>query len=77
MVELRWWGRRLQYRQRQFQVDASGAFCGLTDFGPWQTVPDEMLNGVRKVNVAVEQHGGPYPHYPELHEAIAKLDEDT
>lgn len=38
MIELRWVGRELQYRQRNFQMDASCSFYGLTEFGPWCTV---------------------------------------
>ena len=40
MIELRWIGRVLQYRQRGFQQDASGSFCGITEFGDWETIPD-------------------------------------
>jgi len=38
MIEMRWNGRDLEFRQRSFQVDASGAFCGVTEFDPWQKV---------------------------------------
>ena len=41
MIEFRWVGKDLQYRERSFQVDASGAFCGVTEFGEWQTVPKQ------------------------------------
>lgn len=44
MIEFRWVGRQLQYRQRSFQVDASTHFCGVTDFGPWIVVPDNSQN---------------------------------
>ena len=40
MIEFRWVGRQLQFRHRFFEVDASGSFCGLTDFGPWNVVPE-------------------------------------
>ena len=51
MIELRWVNQTvegekrlsLQYRERSFQVDASGAFCGVTDFGDWKTVPHVAL----------------------------------
>ena len=42
MIELRWYGNDLEYRVRYFQVDASGAFCGVSDFGPWIEVPREL-----------------------------------
>lgn len=41
MIEFRWRNGSLQYRERCFEVDASGALCGLTEFGEWKTVPDE------------------------------------
>ena len=40
MIQLRWRGRTLEYRQRSFQVDASGAFCGVTDYDEWRAVGD-------------------------------------
>ncbi len=40
MIEFRWFNGVLQYRERGFQVDASGAFCGVTDFGDWIAIPD-------------------------------------
>lgn len=40
MIEMRWSGRTLQYRQRNFCADASGALCGQTDFGPWVDVSE-------------------------------------
>lgn len=39
MVEFAWSGGELFYRERSFQVDAAGAFCGVTDFGEWKKVP--------------------------------------
>ncbi len=44
MIEIRWVGRQLQFRQRAFQVDAAGAFCGVTDFDDWQTVPEQEID---------------------------------
>ena len=77
MIELRWAGKALQYRQRQFQVDASGAFCGVTEFGEWQTVKirGEMppfVSAAREIVSAFEQHGVG-PDFPELQEAIEKM----
>ena len=40
MVEFRWVGRELQFRQRSFHLDASGAFCGVTEFSSWESVPE-------------------------------------
>ncbi len=39
LIQLRLIYGRIQYRQRGFVVDASGAFCGLTEFGEWQDIP--------------------------------------
>lgn len=44
MFEMRWVSDRdgnlqLQQRSRGFQVDASGAFCGLTAWSDWAAVP--------------------------------------
>lgn len=39
MIEFAWSGGELFFRERSFQVDASGAFCGVTDFGDWKKVP--------------------------------------
>ena len=39
MIEFAWSGGELFYRERSFQVDAAGAFCGVTDFGEWKKVP--------------------------------------
>ncbi len=77
MVEFRWVGRQLQYRQREFQVDASGAFCGLTEFGVWQTVQQRreappFIEAARGVVSAFEQHGVG-PEFPELQAAIEKM----
>jgi len=43
MIELRWVGSQLQYRVRDFEVDASTHFCGLTDFGDWMVVPGQEV----------------------------------
>lgn len=43
MIEFRWVGRQLQFRERGFQVDASTHFCGVTEFGPWQSVQEEEV----------------------------------
>ena len=40
MVEFRIVNGQLQYRQRGFQVDASGAFCGVTDFFGWRGIEE-------------------------------------
>lgn len=40
MIEIRIFNAKLQYRQRDFQQDASMAFCGVTDFGEWVDVPE-------------------------------------
>ena len=52
MFELRWFGTELQYRQRNFVQDASGALCGMTKFGPWQAVPhvDRTVNAFDRVD---------------------------
>lgn len=39
MVEFAWSGGELFYRERNFRVDASMCFCGVTDFGEWKKVP--------------------------------------
>lgn len=44
MNEIRWVadGRgnmQLQHRTRGFQIDASGAFCGVTEWSEWSAVP--------------------------------------
>jgi len=77
MVEMRWVGRQLQFRERNFQIDASGSFCGVTDFGPWQTVQTRpeippVVYAAREVISAFEQHGVG-PEFPELQTAIEKL----
>lgn len=77
MVEFRWVGRQLQYRQREFQADASGSFCGLTEFGAWQTVPQRQeappfVEAARDVVSAFEQYGVG-PEFPELQTAIEKM----
>ena len=45
MIELRWYdyGNRtlLQYRTRQMTMDASGAFCGFSEWSEWMLVPTE------------------------------------
>lgn len=64
MVEFRWVGEELQFRERGFQVDAAGAFCGVTEFGQWQTVPRvdvactcPKLDGITVVGSACPIHG--------------------
>lgn len=47
MIEMKWLNGKLYFRQRDFQVDASTHFCGLTDFGSWQEVPVEKPGDVR------------------------------
>lgn len=51
MIELRWVDDVLQYRTRGFEVDASMAFCGLTDFGPWRNVPKIDFFSDRELSV--------------------------
>jgi len=77
MIEFRWVGRQLQYRERGFQVDAAGAFCGVTEFGPWVTVQQRkeitpFIAAAREVVLAFEQHGVG-PQFPELQAAIEKM----
>ena len=77
MIEFRWVGRQLQFRERNFQVDASGSFCGVTDFGTWQTVKTRpeippVVYAAREVVSAFAQHGVG-PEFPELQTAIEKL----
>lgn len=77
MFEFRWAGRQLQYRERGFQVDASGAFCGLSDFGGWKTVQQRreappFIEAAKDVVAAFEQHGVG-PEFPELQTAIEKM----
>ena len=77
MVELRWVNRQLQYRCRDFQMDASGALCGLTEFGNWQVVENrrempKFVKAAREVVSAFEQHGVG-PQFPELQEAIERM----
>ena len=77
MIELRWVNRTLQYRERSFQVDASGALCGLTEFGKWKTVRQRrempaFVKAAKEVVSAFEQHGVG-PEFPELQDAIEKM----
>ncbi len=77
MIEMRWVGRQLQFRERNFQVDASGSFCGVTEFGTWQTVKTRpeippVVDAAREVVSAFSQHGVG-PEFPELQTAIEKL----
>ena len=77
MVEFRWVNRQLQYRERSFQVDASGAFCGVTDFGDWKTVQQRremptFVDAAKDVVSAFDQHGVG-PEFPELQTAIEKM----
>lgn len=79
MIEFRWLGRKLQYRDRSFQVDASGSFCGLTEFSDWKTVEDRremptFVEAAKEVVSAFEQHGVG-PEFPELQTAIEKMQE--
>lgn len=78
MVELRWVGRQLQYRERSFQVDAAGAFCGLSEFGKWQTVQQRremppVVDAAKNVVSQFNQHGVG-PEFPELQSAIEVLE---
>ena len=61
MIELRFSNGSLQYRTKNFQVDGSGAFCGLTDFGPWLDVPH--FSFVNECNYSAGPHKNPawYP----------------
>ena len=77
MIEFRWVARELQYRERSFQVDAAGAFCGVTDFGDWQTVRNRrempaFVSAAKEVVEAFEQHGVG-PEFPELQTAIETM----
>jgi len=77
VIELRWVNRSLQYRERSFQVDASGAFCGVTDFGEWKTVQPRremprFVMAARHVVSAFEEHGVG-PEFPELQSAIEEM----
>ena len=77
MIELRWVNRQLHYRQRAFQVDASGAFCGVTEFGKWIAVEQRremptFVAAASEIVSAFEQHGVG-PEFPELQAAIEKL----
>jgi hypothetical protein len=50
MIEIRWvdvggGNLQLQQRSRGFQVDASGAFCGLTAWSEWEAVPIVHASG--------------------------------
>ena len=77
MIELRWVNRQLQYRERSFQVDASGAFCGVTDFGEWKTVEQRrempaFVKAAKQVVAAFEEHGVG-PEFPELQHAIEAM----
>jgi len=79
VVEFRWFGRSLQFRQRSFQVDASGALCGLTEFGPWETVEQRkemppFVKAAREIVAQYEQHGIG-PEFPELQQAIEGMQE--
>lgn len=39
-IDLRWLAGQLEIRHRPFVVDASGAFCGLGEWGEWHPIPD-------------------------------------
>lgn len=74
MVEFRWIGRELQYRERSFEVDASGAFCGLTDFGDWRTVSSPFLqtqveSEARKASHTTDPKGSRVNYRPTTTEA--------
>ncbi len=43
MIDLRWYGATLQFRQRTPICDASGAICGFGDWQPWQDVGGELV----------------------------------
>lgn len=52
MIELRWFDGVLHYRERGFQVDASGAFCGVTEWSDWKRVPhDEDIEPIVGPNI--------------------------
>jgi len=74
MIEFRWVNRELQYRERTFQIDASGAFCGVTEFGEWKTVGEipPFISAAKEVVLAFVEHGCG-PEFPELQEAIEKM----
>lgn len=77
MFEFRWVGRQLQYRERGFQADATGSFCGLTEFGVWKTVQQRreappFIEAAKDVVAAFVQHGVG-PEFPELQAAIEKM----
>lgn len=77
MIEFRWIGRQLQYRERSFQVDAAGAFCGVTEFGKWQTIQQRremppIVDAAKNIVSQFEQHGVG-PEFPELQTAIEKM----
>lgn len=77
MIELRWFGKELQVRQRSFQQEASGALCGVTDFGKWETVQQKrempkFVAAARDVVSAFEEHGVG-PEFPELQSAIESM----
>ena len=77
MIEFRWVGRQLHFRERGFQVDAAGSFCGVTEFGPWKIVEDRreippFIEAAKDVVSAFAQHGVG-PEFPELQAAIEKM----
>lgn len=77
MIELRWVNRQLQYRQRAFEVDASGAFCGVAEWGHWEIVEQRreippFIKAAREVVEAFKQHGIG-PEFPELQTAVEKM----
>ena len=79
MIEIRWVGRVLEFRQRSFQIDASGSFCGLGDFGKWEIVRQRremprFVSAAREVVSAFDQHGVG-PEFPELQSAIEQMKE--
>ena len=77
MIELRWMGRQLQYRTREPLIDASGAFCGVSDFGDWKAVGERrvmppFVKASRSVVSAFREHGIG-PEFPELQKAIEEM----
>ena len=66
MIEMRWVGRELQFRERDHNSPNA--------FGPWKTVQQrrgmpKFVKAARKVVDAFEQHGIG-PEFPELQTAI-------
>jgi len=72
MIEIRWLGgvnRKLQQRTREVQVDASGAFCGFTEWSEWSDVPIEL----ERINPYCKTCGHQYFDLPRVPPAEAKV----